>query len=44
MNQSLKMSHSLQMSLAVAAWEFGRYFKLKDQIVGLVSLLLGATI
>jgi ABC-2 type transport system permease protein len=44
MNQSLKMSQSLQMSLAVAAWEFGRYFKLKDQIVGLVSLLLGATI
>ena len=44
MNQSLMMSQSLRMSLAVATWEFGRYFKLKDQLVGLVSLLMGATI
>jgi ABC-2 type transport system permease protein len=44
MSQLVKMNQSLQMSLTVAAWEFGRYFKLKDQIVGLISLLLGATI
>ena len=44
MSQLVKMNQSLRMSLTVAAWEFGRYFKLKDQIVGLVSLLMGATI
>jgi len=44
MSQLLNMNQSLRMCLTVAAWEFGRYFKLKDQIIGLVSMLLGATI
>ncbi len=30
--------------LAVAKWEFGRYFKLRDQVIGMVSLLLGGLI
>ncbi len=30
------------MTYTVAAWEFGRNFKLKDQIIGLFSLLLDA--
>jgi ABC-2 type transport system permease protein len=34
----------LRTSLTVARWEFQRYFKLKDQILGLVSLLIGAGI
>ncbi len=28
----------------VARWEFSRYFKLKDQLIGLLSLLIGAGI
>ncbi len=38
------MQHQLKMTWTVACWEFRRYFKLKDQIVGLVSLLLGAAV
>ncbi|MDX1928040.1 MAG: ABC transporter permease, partial [Pirellulaceae bacterium] len=44
MSLLVETNQSLRMSFTVAAWEFGRYFKLKDQIVGLVSLLMGATI
>lgn len=38
------MKRWLRTSLTVARWEFQRYFKLKDQITGLVSLLFGAVI
>jgi ABC-2 type transport system permease protein len=38
------MSQWLQTTWTVAQWEFQRYFKLKDQIIGLVSLLIGAVI
>jgi ABC-2 type transport system permease protein len=38
------MSHWLRTSWTVARWEFHRYFKLKDQIIGLVSMLIGAAI
>jgi ABC-2 type transport system permease protein len=30
--------------LIVAKWEFNRYFKLRDQLVGVVSLLIGAAV
>ncbi len=32
----------LSMRSTVAVWEFQRYFKLKDQCIGFVSLLIGA--
>ncbi len=40
------MSQSSKMSpvLAVAKWEFGRYYKLRDQLIGVVSLLIGGLI
>ncbi|MCU0712167.1 MAG: S41 family peptidase [Pirellula sp.] len=34
----------LRTCYTVARWEFFRYFKWKDQIIGLVSLLIGAAI
>jgi ABC-2 type transport system permease protein len=40
----MKPSHPIRTTWTVACWEFQRYFKLKDQIVGLVSLLVGAAI
>ena len=36
------MTSSFRMSCIVARWEFCRYFKLKDQLVGLIALLIGA--
>lgn len=38
------MNHWLSTCWTVARWEFQRYFKLKDQVVGIVSLLVGAAI
>lgn len=38
------MNHWLKMRWTVARWEFQRYFKWKDQIIGLVSLVLGGIV
>ncbi len=40
MNQYSKLSPVL----AVAKWEFGRYYKLRDQLIGVASLLIGGLI
>ena len=38
------MIQYVRMCFTVAAWEFGRYFKLKDQVIGILLMLVGATI
>lgn len=38
------MNQWLRTTWTVAKWEFHRNFKLKDQVIGLVSLLVGAAI
>jgi C-terminal processing protease CtpA/Prc/ABC-type Na+ efflux pump permease subunit len=38
------MNHWLKTCWTVARWEFQRYFKLKDQVIGIVSLLVGAVV
>jgi len=38
------MNKWLQTTYTVAKWEFQRYFKLKDQIIGFLSLLIGAAV
>lgn len=34
----------IRMCFTVAAWEFGRYFKLKDQFIGIALMMFGAAI
>lgn len=38
------MMTSMKTCMTVARWEFFRYFKWKDQLIGLVSLLIGAAL
>ena len=38
---SLGSSKKYSPVLAVARWEFGRYFKLRDQLLGMIGLLIG---
>ncbi len=38
------MNRSLSLIRIIACWEFHRYFKLKDQVIGLVSMLLGGVV
>ncbi len=40
----MTMNQRLQTTWTVAKWEFQRCFKLKDQIIGFVSVLIGAVI
>lgn len=37
-------NNPLKTTWTVACWEFHRYFKLKDQLIGLASLLIGAAV
>lgn len=39
-----KLRPSMSSTATVAAWEFKRYFKLKDQLTGLIGMLIGAAV
>lgn len=40
----MRRSKTLAPVLAVAKWEFGRYFKLRDQLIATLSLIIGGCV